>query len=836
MLTDLKSAFRQLIKNPGFSIFAVLLLALGIGANTAIFDIINAVLLNELPVKNPQELVFLTGPDAHGIDVGGDYGTRDLLTYPEFQYLRENNQVLSGITAVCSQMTHVPIGADGTSSSGEGRPVNVSMVSGSYFSVLGVNAEMGRAFGTEVDAARSANPVAVISYDYWQNKLGRDPAVLGRKIRLRDTSFDIIGVAPRYFSGETVGAVPAIWVPLTMQGEIDPGSDRLSPEKSPLVKTFWLQVIGRLKPGVTLAEAGATFNVSFQQYLKSQLGAGVPGGYQKQFLNQRLVLHPGGSGGSTLRQRSGQPLIILMVLVGLLLLIACANLANLMLARAHFRRREIAVRVALGARPGQIARQLVTESMLLALLGGALGLLVASWGDTLLLQMAGYNLDVHFSRSILLFDFGVSLVVGLLFGLAPAWQIARANLNSALKGAGEVAGAGGRIHLGKALVVSQVALSILLLIVSGLFVHSFLKLAAVDLGFEQDHLLQFSIDPAAAGYKNAAFAPLYQSLSDRIRAIPAVRAVSFAGNGLFTGSDSGTEISIEGYTPTTARNMHAKFTVVGPNYFSTAGIPVLLGRELGPQDAGTGQRFGVINQAMARYYFGDANPLGHRIRNAYNPTHPDFIVVGVVADVKQNSAREEPRPRFYVPFFNPMFGVSDVDFQVRTAGDPAAVADAIRAVVTQIAPKLPTLNLQTVTETVGRTLGLERLLTRLSSLFGVLAALLAGTGIYGIMSHAVARRTREVGIRMALGAQRGNVLWLILNESLLLVLIGVAIGVPASIGAGRLITRLLYGLTPVDPPVLAGAVALMFIVAAVAGYFPAWRATKVNPLVALRAD
>jgi predicted permease len=842
---DLRYGIRMLAKNPGFTAVAALTLALGIGANTAIFSVINSVLLSTLPVENPQQLVLLTDPDSHGMSVGNQDGDRDLLTYAEFQDIAEHNQVLSGTLAAQSSFRSLPVTVVGVQETGTGAPAGVNMVSGSYFSVLGVTANLGRTFGTEVDKLRDANPVAVISYGFWKSRFGGDPSILNRKLRIRQTTFDVIGVTPPRFFGETVGTAPDIWVPLTMQAEVFPGEDWLSPEKNPVEKTEWLQVMGRLKPGVSVAQAKASINVTFQQYLHSQIGTGSIGGSEKDFLNQHIALVEGSRGASMLHSEFGTPLLILMGVVGLVLLIACANVANLLLARAASRQKEIAVRVAMGAGRARLFRQLLTESVLLAGIGGVLGLLLAQWADAVLLRLVSRGpspipLDTHPDAKILGFTLGVSLLTGILFGLAPAIRAARVDLNSVLKGTSRsvVGGAtyGGRVPVGKILVVAQVAFSVLLLVVAGLFVHSFQKLTEVQLGYDHDHLLLFGVDPTESGYKAPATAQLYKDLLENIRAIPGVRAATLSQNGLFSHSESNDEVSIDGYKPKSGQQMNARFDEVGPNYFTTVGIPVLMGRDITPEDGGGGQRVGLINQTMARYYFGNENPIGKRIWDMFPTTHDDFVVVGVAADAKYNNLREKTPRRFYVPFFHPIGDVSFARIEVRAAGDPSSLAAAVRAAVKQTAPTLPPIGIHTMNDLVSESLTSDRMVTKLTGFFGALAVLLACIGIYGIMAYAVAGRTGEIGIRMALGARRGDVVWLVLRECLLLVVIGLAIGLPAVLGASKLIKSLLFGLTAADPVALSLATALMFVVAALAGYIPALRASRTDPMAALRYE
>jgi len=847
LLQDLRFGIRMLAKSPGFTAVVVLTLALGIGANTAIFTVVNSVLLSRLPVKDPAQLVILSNPDAHGMNVGSQDGDRDLFTYAEFQAVRATNHSFSGVLAEQSGMDRMNVAVEASGQNTEGAPAFVSLISGSYFSVLGVDPVLGRTFTTEVDQTRDANPVAVISYTFWQSRFGGANSALGRKIRIRSTSYDVIGVAPQSFSGTTVGFAPDVWVPLTMQAEIYPGEDFLSVEKNPVEKTEWLQVLARRKPGVTLAQAKADAELTFQQYLHSQLGTGVTNRDERDFLNQHVALTDGSHGASMLHHQYGKPLVILMGVVGLVLLIACANVANLLLARASSREKEIAVRVSLGAGPARLFRQLLTESVLLAGMGGVVGLLLAQWADALLIQLVSRGpspvpLDVHPDARILAFTLGVSLLTGVIFGLAPAFRAARVDLNMVLKGnsRGVVGGAshGGKVPLGKILVVTQVAMSLLLLIVAGLFVHSFAKLTQVQLGYDRDHLLLFDVDPLAEGYKGPAITQLYKDLSAGIATVPGVRGVTFSHNGLFSHSESGDQISIEAYTPKSGQQMHARFDHVGPNYFSTVGIPVLAGREIGPQDEGSGQRVGVINQTMARYYFGDESPIGRRIWDTFPTTYTDFVVVGVVADAKYNSLSEETPRRFYVPVFQPIDPgeARFARFEVRAAGNASAVAASVREAVKQTAATLPPIEMHTMDELVSHSLTRDRMITKLSGFFGVLAALLACIGIYGVMAYAVAGRINEIGIRMALGAQSTNVLWLILRESLVLVAIGVAIGLPGVAGASKLISSLLFGLTAADPVTIVMAPLLMFGVAALAGYIPARRASRVDPLVALRYE
>ena len=846
LIQDVRYALRMLAKSPGFTAVAILTLALGIGANTAIFTVINSVLLNNLPVKNPEQLVLLTNPDEQGGGIGFEDGVRDVLTYPEFQSIAHNNTVFSSVLAAESSTSSLPVEVEdaGNDAASVAAPAHIKLVSGSYFSVLGVNPILGSAFTEEVDSLRDANPVAVISYGFWQGRLASAHDVIGRKIRVLKTTYTVIGVTPPQFHGETVGANPEIFIPLTMQSEVLPGRDYLSPETDPFEKTEWLQVMGRLKPGVSLAQAKAAINVEFKQMMQAQ-AAGMSAQHKQQFMTQSLPVTGGGRGASTLRGDFGKPLEILMAVVALILLIACANMANILLARAAARQKEIAVRAALGAGGARLFRQMLTESILLAAIGGAVGLLFAEWAEVALLRMvsAGNSqtpLDLHPNAKILAFTLGVSVLTGILFGLAPAFRAMRVDLSSALKAAarGFSGSTGpGRIPIGKILVIAQVALSLLLLVVAGLFVRSFRNLSQVNLGYDSEHVVQFSTNAVTYGYSRAEVIPVYEQMLQRIRAVPGVRGASLSDNGLLHGTDSQDSFTLEGEAKA-RKGEKTRYDMIGPEFFSAAGIPILQGRGIGPQDSGNGQRVGVINETFARQFFPKSNPIGKRVfvHESSNPF--DFVIVGVAADSKHRNVREKPFPRFYVSFFNPVGKdwSARVWFVVRTFGSPTGISSSIRSAVKDTAANLPPVTIETLDQSLADSLATDRMITELSGAFGTLAIILVCIGLYGIMAYAVSGRTNEIGIRIALGAQRGSVLWLILRESLLLVLIGVAIGVPVVFAAGKWISSLLFGVKPADPVSFGLAAALMFAIGILACYLPARRATKVDPMVALRYE
>jgi len=844
---DLIYGLRILRKSPGFSVVAVLTLALGIGANTAIFTVINSVLLNNLPVAHPEQLVLLTNPDEQGGGTGFNDGVRDVLTYPEFQSIARNNTVFSGVLAADSSTSSLPVEVEdaGNDSASLSSTARIKPVSGSYFSVLGVNPVLGRAFGTEVDKLRDANPVAVISYGFWQARFGGARDVIGKKLRVLQTTYTVIGVTPPQFHGETAGANPEVFVPLSMQSEVIPGRDFLSQETNPFEKTEWLQVIGRLKPGVSLVQARAAITGEFQQMMQAQ-AAGMSAQDKRKFITQSLAVTDGSRGASTLRGDFGKPLEILMAVVGLILLIACANIANILLARGAARQKEIAVRVALGAGGARLVRQMLTESILLAAIGGAAGLLFAEWAEVALLHMVSagsgqVSLDLHPNGKILAFTLGVSALTGILFGLAPALRARRVDLNSVLKAAGRgFSGSSsrpGRVPVGKVLVIAQVALSLLLLVVAGLFVRSFRNLSDSNLGYDRDHITQFGTNAVTYGYQRAEVIPLYEQILQRIRAIPGVRAASLSDNGLLSGTDSQDSFTLEGEGKART-DEEVRYDWVGPGFFSAAGIPILEGRDIGAQDSGNGQRVGVINETFARRFFPKSNPIGQRVTIHDSSGNFDFVIVGVAADSKHRDVREKPFPRFYAPFFNPE-GVAwptRAIFIVRTFGSPGGISSSIRSVVKDVAANLPPVTAITIDQRLTDSLATDRMITELSGAFGVLAIILVCIGLYGIMAYAVSGRTNEIGIRVALGAQRRNVLWLVLKESLLLVMIGVLIGVPIVFAAGQWISSLLFGVKPADPVALGVATVLMFIVGVAACYVPAARAMRVDPMIALRYE
>ena len=634
---------------------------------------------------------------------------------------------------------------------------------------------------------------------------------------------------------------------MMMQDAIYMGRDLLSPGKGEVDQHMWLQSIGRLKPGVSPEQAKASINVTFQRMIESVLGSTLTPEERKGFLDQRINLQTGARGSSTLHEAYGAPLKVLMGLVGFVLLIACANVANLLLARGTARQKEFAVRLAMGAGRGRLIRQLLSESLLLALAGAAAGVLLAQWADTLLLQMVSrgssgpeaVQVNLRPDARMLAFTLGVAVLSAILFGLVPALRATRLDLSPILKStAGGTTGenASRRLPATKVLVIAQVAISLILLVAAGLFVHSLSKLSEVNLGYKPENLLLFQVDGAAGGYKGAANLRFQQELLDKFSAIPGVRAATLSSNGLFSHSESGDPISVEGYTPKSDEKPNSRMDHVGPAYFSTVGIPVLIGREIARQDSGNGPRVAVINKTFAEHFFGKTNPLGKKVQDVYPGNPQEMEIVGVVADAKYNNLREKTPTRIYAPYFNPMWEHSYAIYEIRTVANPASVSAALRNVVQETNSSLPPIKINTMQVLVGDSLHTDQFIAKLAGVFGLLAMLLASIGLYGIMAYTVARRTRDIGIRMALGAQPSSVLWLILRETLLLVLIGVVVGLPLALGGTHLIKSMLFGLGIVDPLAMIVPAITLAVVAALAGFLPARRAMRVDPMVALRYE
>ena len=837
---DLAYGVRALRQHAGLTAVAVLSLALGIGANTAIFSVINALVLRVLPVRDPQQLVVVSDPSSAGMMSGVESGERSLFSFHEFEELRDHNDVLSNTLAFNSAAIVAPVAVgDGQ----DARDASVLVASGTYFETLGVAPRLGRPFGPDVDRTHLDHPEAIVSDAFWRTRLASDPQALGRTIRVRQTTFTIVGVLPSSFTGLVVGDAPDVWVPVTMQEAVLPGEDMLTQPPGVARRFMFLHVVGRLRPGVTLAQANASLNASFQRDLEAEAALIADPERRRDLTDMHLVVRDASHGLSPLRGEYAQPLVVLLALVGLLLLLACANVANLLLSRAAARERELSVRVALGASRSRLVRQLLTESLLLAGCGATLGLGIAELGTRLLLRSVSDTgtpvpLGVHFDVPVLAFTTIVALVTGIFCGLAPALRATDLELVAVLRGTSRtIAGSTrrpGRWPLGRLLAGAQVAISLLLLVTAGLFIGSLQRLGAVPLGYDPDHLAMFRVRPIANAYPAGAIDALHRSLLARLGTMPGVTAVSLTEMGLFYGGDSGDDVSFPGYTPAPGQEMNARFDLVGPRYFSMLGIPIRVGPDVEPQDAGA--RVCWLNETMARYFFKDASPIGRHMIVHYSFGDAEYEIRGVVADFRSRSLRSDMARRFYLPYFGSVTKATQAVYQVRTAGDAASVLPAIRSLVREADARLDPPVFHTVRELIDRGLVRDRLTASLSSLFGALALALASLGLYGVLSYGVSRRVGEIGVRMAFGAERASILALVLREAIALTLAGAIVGIVGALAATRLLGALLYGLTARDPTTIAAATLVLLVVAILAAVVPAWRAARTDPLVALRSE
>jgi putative ABC transport system permease protein len=823
MFQDLRYGFRMLLNNKMFTLVAALSLALGIGANTAIFSLINAMMLRMLPVKDAQELAIFT-------TVGGERGTGYIFSYPLYEMFRDRNQSFNGVIAGAPVLRARLI----VTESGAVETAQQQRVSGNFFSTLGVGAVVGRMFNEADDNPASAQPAAVISYEFWKRRFGLDPGVVGRKVTINDTPLVIVGVTPPGFSGFEVGARPDLWWPIRVLN--DPGLSRKT--------SLWIRVMGRLRPGASVAQAQAGLDVIFKQHFGESIAAPAGRKGPTTFYGNGVRLETG-SGGYTLSNQFRQPLLILMTTVALVLLIACVNVANLLLSRAATRRKEIAVRLAVGAGRFRLIRQLLTESLLLAMIGGVAGLFFARFCARALLaylpEQTRGALDVAPDARVLGFTLAISVLTGLLFGLAPALQATRVDLTASLKDQTGASASRSRLALNKLLVVTQVALSLFLLIGAGLFVRSLRNLRSLDTGFDHENILQFSIDPGG-GYNLAQRANLNKQMLSRLEALPGARTATLSNTGLL--SPYGTRIgaTIPGDARREEENPICWVLKVGPRFFETMKMPILAGREFGPQDerpappgnqsaANAPPLHAVINQKMARYFFGDENPVGKR----FITSGQEIEIIGVAKGAKYTSLREPAPHTFYLYYFEQPTQ-SDMTLHLRTGGDSIDYAATIQRLVRDIDPQLQVVGLRTMTDLVDESLMQERFIAQTASAFGLFALLLACVGLYGVMAYAVARRTNEIGIRMALGALPANVVRMVMREVMLLLTLGIAVGLAAAMATTRLIGALLFGLSPTDPLTIALATLLMIIVAALAGYLPARRASRIDPMIALRYE
>ena len=841
---DLRYASRQLRRNPGFALTAVLTLAIGIGANTALFTIVDRLLLQALPVQAPEQLVlfnWLEGRRAMRFGMDGvrttdaatGRGTSTSFSYPTFLRLRQANQTLTELFAFYPiDQLNVVVDRSADIASGQ-------YVSGNYFRGLGVNALLGRTITADDDRA-GAPPVATITYQYWNRRFGLDPRMIGQTVVVNKVPVTIIGVTPQGFSGALEVTQSAdVTLPFAAEPSLQgAGSDLQRPAM------LWVRLMGRLEPGVTREQAAASLNATMQQSMLDEWQQALAARRSTTTTDLTRTLEdastlraePGGQGLMDSRRRYAQPLFVLMGCAGLVLLTACINVANLLLARGASRQKEIAMRIALGARRGRLVRQLFTESMVLAIIGCAAALPLALWGKDLLLIWRPWGgplvLENALDWRVLGFCAAVAISTGIIFGFAPAVRITRAAQLSQMT---TRSAAGASSPLARTLVVAQVSISLVLLVAAGLFVGTLRNLHSVEKGFNADNLLLFRVQPQLNGYQPTDIVALYTRLIDRIEAVPGVRSATLSRHPLLSFSRRSSGLAIEGAR---ASDAGAHVNIVAPNFFATMEIPLLLGRTFDDRDNAAAPKVAVVNQLFAQQYFQGASPIGHRFRFAGARSGEPIEIVGMTRDAKYTDLRNPTHPTIYVPFQQDVPG--QANFEVRTTGDPLALAPAVRQAVRDIDPNLPLFEVKSQRDQAQESVAKETTFARLSTLLGSIALLLAAIGLYGTLSYAVVRRTAEIGIRMALGAQRMTVVRMVLRDALVMTVIGLAIGVPAALAASRasrsVLDQVLFGLESNDPAAIGSAVAILLAVAAVAAAVPARRASRVEPLIALRTE
>ena len=832
-LGDLAYGTRALLRSPALTIVALVSLALGIGANTAIFSLLDAVLLRSLPVNDPQQLVLLGTGDADGI--GDNIVNPELFSYPFYRQLQQKNAVFSGVSAILSMTddVHGFILNSAGESSADSELMHVNLVSGTYFPVLGVQAQLGRTLTDADDSSEGDHPVVVLSHGFWKRLLASDPNVLNRKIKLGATIFTIVGVTPAEFFGTKVGESPDMWVPMSMTKSVPPGWDAYN-------KNFVqsLNVMGRLKPGISLAQATANVNLLLQQITRGFSDADLSQKNLDKLSKTHVPLTPMANGLSSIRQEFSEPLQILMAIAALVLLIACANIANLLLARSTARARELAVRQALGARRNRLIRQLLTESLTLALAGGLLGIGFAFLASRFLLRMVSggaetYPLDIGLNLRLLGFTLVVTVATAILFGTIPAFRATRLQLTNSLKEGRGPSSAGAKNTFAKVLVIAQVALSLILTVGAGLFLRSLVNLNRIDPGFSRENVLRLQVETDAIGYKedDPRLNALYQQIESHVSALPGVKAASFSAFTFHEGSWNGAMI-VPGMPNNENITVHQN--VVGNGYFDTMKIALIAGRTFSSADTATSQRVAVISEHIAKTLFPPGNPIGRHFDVGIKKPERDYEVIGIVKDVKFDSLQEETENVNYLLYTQRPWGFGD--FEVRYSGDFSSISTSVQQAIKSIDRNVRITHVTTLDEQVARSTTNQRMVAQLSTFFGLLAVFLSAIGIYGLMSYVVSRRTNEIGIRMALGAPRSSVSWLVMREILHLVAIGVAIGIPAAFAGDRLVANMLYGVAGTDLQNLTVAVVLLLLVAFTAGYFPAKRASRVDPMEALRYE
>jgi predicted permease len=831
-MINLKFALRTLFRTPVVTLIATLSLALGIGANAAIFSLFNQMLLRPLPVQEPDLLVNLAAPGpkpgSQSCNQAGD--CEAVFSYPMFRDLQRVQTVFTGIAA--HRMFGANLAARGQTLNGEGM-----LVSGSYFPILGLQPALGRLLNEQDDPAPGQSHVAVLSFAYWETRFGLDPGVLNQPLIVNGQAMTIVGVAPRGFVGTTLGGTPKIFVPITMRGLMQPTFKGFDNRRS-----YWAYLFARLKPGTSIEQARAALNGQYHAIVKdveAPLQKGMSEQTMARFKAKPILVEEGNRGQSSVSVEAKDPLMLLLGVTAFVLIIACANVANLLLARAAARGSEMAVRLSIGAGRGQLIAQLLTESCLLALFGGVAGLAVARWTlhliGSLLPAQAAASLDFQLDTTVLIFAAALTLGTGLLFGLFPALHSTRHDLISSLKGqAGQPSGARSAARFRTALATSQIALSMALLIAAGLFIKSLINVSRVDLGIKVDNVITFGISPQLNGYPPERARQLFERVEDEMGALPGVIGVTGSMVPLLGGSNWGNDVAVEGYSAGPDTDMNSRYNEIAPGYFRTLGIPLLSGREFERSDGPGAPKVAIVNEAFAKKFNLGRNAVGKRIGNR-GDNKLDTEIVGLVQNAKYSQVKQVVPPLFFRPYRQDD-ELGFLTFYIRTSLDPEQFMSTIPKVITRLDPNLPVEDLRTMPQQVRENVFLDRMITVLSAAFASLATLLAAVGLYGVLAYTVAQRTREIGLRMALGAAPARVRGMVLRQVSLMTLVGGIVGLVAAIWLGRLAQSLLYELKGWDATVLSLSVVALAFVALVAGFFPAHRASQVDPMRALRYE
>jgi predicted permease len=829
-MKTIKFALRTLFRAPFVTVVAILSLALGIGANAAIFSIFNQMLLSTLPVRAPEELVNLSspGPKQGSTSCNQAGSCDDVFSYPMFRDLQKMQEVFTDVAA------HVIFGAnlafEAQTVSGDGM-----LVSGSYFPVLGVQPAIGRLISPGDDQKVGESPVVVLSHAYWTKRFGQRGDVINRTMIINGQTLTIVGVTPARFEGTTLGSTPDVFVPITLRSQMQPGFDGFANRRS-----YWAYLFARLRPGVSIEQARLGTAGIYRGVIndvEAPLQRGWSDQRMQEFRARTLLVEPGQQGQSSVRDDADDPLKMLLGVTGLVLLIACANIANLLLARAGRRTGEMAVRLSIGANRWQLVRQLLTESLILAGIGGAVGLLVAQWTmqliASILPEQAAETFKIELDATVLLFAAALTIGTGLLFGLFPALHSTRPDLLSALKGqAGQPSGARGAARFRTSLAVFQIAISMALLIAAGLFVKSLSNVSRVDLGLNTENVVTFGISPELNAYSQERSQALFTRIEETFGALPGVTAVTAGVVAVLAGSNWGTSVQVQGFKRGPDIDSNARFNMVGPDYFKTLGIPLLAGREFTRQDVKNAPKVAVVNESFVKKFNLGSDAVGKLMTDG---DKLDTQIVGIAKDAKYSEVKGTIPPLFFVPY-RQVDRIRGITFYVRTAGDPAQLAGQVPHVMRELDPNLPVDELRTLTEQARQNVFMDRFIGTMSTSFAILATLLAAVGLYGVLAYTVAQRTREIGLRMALGAAPARIRLMILRQVGTMTIVGGILGLLLAIWIGRLAEEILFNMKGRDPVVFVGATITLALVALAAGFIPAHRASKVDPMTALRYE